>query len=219
MSSKVLTGLETEAAQPVDWRRVPVAPPKGPHLYSETEPEPPREPTEEERREFEAQVAEAHRRGFREGETAGSQAAAARIDAMVQQMARSIEEVAGARARLRREAEVDLVRLAISIARRILRREIGVDPDALNGVARAALERIAARENCRVRVHPSHAQGVSRCLQSAGVRAELVPDSGLPPGGLVFETAGGILDAGVETQFAEIERGLTDLCRRTEQSR
>ena len=219
MSSKVLSGADADAVQPMDWRRATASPPQAGHLYSETAPEAPREPTEEQRREFEAQIAEAHRRGFREGESAGAQAAAARMDSIVEQMARAIEQTAGYRAHLRREAEVDLVRLAVSIARRILRREVGVDPDALNGVARAALERIAARENCRVRVHPSHAQGVSRYLQGAGVRAELVPDPGLPPGGLVFETAGGILDAGVETQFAEIERGLTDLSRRAEHQR
>jgi flagellar biosynthesis/type III secretory pathway protein FliH len=39
---------------------------------------------------------------------------------------------------------------------------------------------------------------------------ELVADPALPPGGLVFETSRGDLEASIDNQLREIERGLTD---------
>ena len=49
-----------------------------------------------------------------------------------------------------------MVQLSLAIARRMLRRELAVDPDALHGLVLAALEKLQAQEICRVRVHPSH---------------------------------------------------------------
>jgi flagellar assembly protein FliH len=43
---------------------------------------------------------------------------------------------------------------------------------------------------------------------------EVVPDAAREPGALIFETERGNLDASVETQLEQIERGLTDRLRR-----
>jgi flagellar assembly protein FliH len=42
---------------------------------------------------------------------------------------------------------------------------------------------------------------------------ELVPDASLERGAAIFETTRGNLDASIETQLREIERGFTDLVR------
>ena len=47
--------------------------------------------------------------------------------------------VAGLRARIRKETESDIVTLTVAIARRVLRRELSVDPEAIHGVVKAAL--------------------------------------------------------------------------------
>ncbi|MGD0499298.1 MAG: FliH/SctL family protein [Bryobacteraceae bacterium] len=172
---------------------------------------------EELQREGERRVAEAHAAGLREGEALGRQHAAGEIEPVAQRLARSIEGLASMRARLRREAEADLVRLAVAIARRVLRREAAVDPEALHGLVLAALEKLQANEICRVRTHPSHAALLASCLRrAAGTAIEVVPDPAREPGDVVFETERGNLDASVETQLREIERGLADVLRRRE---
>jgi flagellar assembly protein FliH len=159
---------------------------------------------------------EAYHTGLREGEASGRKRASAEFQTVVERMARSIEETAGLRARLRHEAEADLLGLSLAIARRVLRREISIDPDALRGVAMAALEKMAAGEISRVRVHPSQAPLVANCLRDAGggSNIEIVPDAAREPGALVFETERGNLDASVESQLGEIERGLADHLKR-----
>lgn len=162
--------------------------------------------------EIEQRLRAAHEAGWREGEAAARR----RLDAVVERLARSVEELASLRARLRRQAEADLVHLAVAIARRILRRELTLDPEAIGGLVHAALQRLAGQEISRVRVHPELAAAVSRALAEGqgAPRADVVADARLEPGAVIFETERGDLDASVETQLAEIERGLADRLRK-----
>jgi flagellar assembly protein FliH len=153
---------------------------------------------------------------LRDGEAAGRSRAAAELQPVIERLARSIEELSQMRARLRSEAEADLVRLSLAIARRVLRREMSIDPDALRGVIVAALEKLHSQEICRVRVHPSLAGMVGTCLREAvaGSGAEVIADPSRQPGDVVFETERGNLDASVDSQLLEIERGLADRLRK-----
>ena len=86
--------------------------------------------------------------------------------------------------RIRRESEEELVELSIAIARRILHRELTLDPEAVRGLVKAALDRIGSRELSRVRVHPAHgaltaAAGGTRPVRIGSV--ELVTDPALQP--------------------------------------
>jgi flagellar assembly protein FliH len=121
--------------------------------------------------------------------------------------------MAGLRHNIRREAEEELVRLALAIARRILHRELSVDPDALMGLVKAALGKIEIRDTYRVRTHPEHAAPVTRYLAQIGApqKIEVLADPSLEKGSVIFETGRGSLDASVDTQLVEIQRGLTDL--------
>jgi flagellar assembly protein FliH len=109
-----------------------------------------------------------------------------------------------------------VVHLALAIARRVVRREVAVDPGALHGLVIAALEKLQGQEIARVKVHPSHAALVSACLRQAvsGGQVEVVPDAAREVGSVVFETSRGNLDASVDAQLQEIERGLADRLRK-----
>jgi flagellar assembly protein FliH len=171
---------------------------------------------EETSRAWEGRVAEAHAAGLREGEAAGRSRAAAEMQTALERLAQTVEEIASLRSRLRREAEADTVKLALAIARRVIRRELAVDPETLHGLVLAALEKLQAQEICRVRVHPGQVSAVAALLRKAagGVAIEVVPDGSRDPGAAVFETERGNLDASVESQLGEIERGLADALRR-----
>ena len=168
------------------------------------------------RQECAQQVRDAHSAGMREGETNGRRLAGAELEPVMARLCATIEELAGMRARLRHEAEADLVKLALAIARRILRRELSVDPDALGGLVLSALDKLQGQEIVRVRVHPAQAAPVTAGLRKSpvGGPVEVVPDPSREPGTIIFETARGNLDASMESQLLEIERGLADRLRR-----
>src|SRR4051794_12429813 len=93
-------------------------------------------------REHEQRLREAHAAGIREGDAAGHARATAEVQPVIERLARSMDEIAGLRARLRAEAEADLVQLSLAIARRVLHREIAIDPGALHGLVLGALQKL-----------------------------------------------------------------------------
>jgi flagellar assembly protein FliH len=210
MSSKVLRGAQRTKTGPMRWRSA-----------SETlEQTPtgrfPRARGEAEEaaafaRQVEARVEEARQTGYREGE-AGVRGA---VQPVLERLAHSIDVVAGLRNRIRKEAESDLVKLSIAIARRILHRELSVDPDAISGLMKAALEKVQSQEIHRVRVHPDLEAAVRRVLEglASGKSVQVVADGGRESGDVVFETTRGNLDASIDTQLQEIGRGLADRLR------
>ena len=216
MSSRVLLPDDSRAIAPVAWRQLETAPlPPSAEAASDT-----RRTAADDlarmQREWEQRVAEAKAAGAREGEAAGRSRAMADVQDTLERLAQSIDDLAALRSRLRREAEADTVKLALAIARRVIRRELAVDPEALHGLVLAALEKLQAQEISRVRVHPSQVSAVAALLRkpSNGLPIEVVPDGSREPGAVVFETDRGNLDASVESQLGEIERGLADSLRR-----
>jgi len=154
---------------------------------------------------------EAFRQGRQEGERAGEELAAAQYREAIAALGRSALQVATLKPRLRAEAERELVELAFAIARRILRREVSVDPTAVVGLIRGCLDQYNRAEITRLQVHPQDLAVVSEFFSQNPVpRLEVVADPKVSRGGAVFETTRGALDARFETQLEEIEKGLTD---------
>lgn len=158
------------------------------------------------------QVRAAFESGVREGEAAARQKLEGQARELTDQLARAIADVVSSREEALRRAEADIVQLSMEIARRIMHRELSVDPSALGGLIRAALEKLAAQQVHRVRIHPDQESVMRMCLLEIGraTDIEVVADPAQPRGGAVFESSRGSLDASVETQLREIERGLTD---------
>lgn len=157
------------------------------------------------------QAQEARQAGHLEGEAAGRTQAAAELRPVLEKLARGIQEIAGLRPQIVSQAAVDLVDLSLGIARRILHRELSVDPGALEGLVSVALQKLAAQEICRLRIHPELEPGVRQALAREGRGSlPLIADGTLERGAILLETARGKLDASLETQLAEIGRGLAD---------
>lgn len=156
---------------------------------------------------------EAMERGRSEGNSAARQAMSERLEAELAQAARLIDELISSGPRLRHRSEEDLVRLAVAIARRVLHREITVDPDALAGLVKAAFSRLDQREVIQARTDPTTEPSMQRIFKmlDGTRRIKLVVDASLRPGSLILETSRGYLDASVETQLDEIERGFIDI--------
>jgi flagellar assembly protein FliH len=212
MSAKVLSGDGTSPAEPVMWRRVSA---EGGMPVVQSQSEVLQAHLEELEREIPQREQQARAAGLREGEAAALEQAVAKLEPVAEQLARTVADLAQSRRKLRREAEHDVVKLALAIARRIVLRELSVDPETIVGVVKAALEKIEAREVDRLRVNPEDAEILRKQFQRLGqnLRLELAADPRLSRGSAVFETARGNMDASVDTQLEEIQRGLVDRIR------
>lgn len=167
-------------------------------------------------RSLEARLAQARQQARAEGEAAGMQKAAQQMEPVIAGLKGVMQEFVAQRPRLRAESEEDLVKLAVAIARRVLHREIAIDPEAILGLVKAAATKLNARDVHRLRVSPEDAAVIREIRTKLDLPAavEITVDGSLRKGSALFETSRGDLDASIDTQLSEIERGLADVVRR-----
>lgn len=154
---------------------------------------------------------EAYERGFREGEASGARKSGEQFQAAIRAFADSVATLADHKAALCKQAERELAELALAVARRVVCRELALDPGVVLAVVRSCLDELRNAEIYRLRLHPQDVQPVAAYLnEQRRARIEIVPDMEISRGGAVFETSQGRLDARIGTQLEEIERGLAD---------
>lgn len=152
--------------------------------------------------------------GIKEGEARAGAKYDRELTAQREALANALRDFGREREGYFCRVEGEVVKLAVEIARKILHREVQVDPLLLAGVVRVAIEKIAAGTSVRLRVHPEHVYAWHDFFanqQNLRPVPELLGDATLGMGRCVLETALGTTDLTLEAQLAEIERGFFDL--------
>lgn len=168
---------------------------------------------DEKTRSFEA----GRERGQAEGRQAEREACAAAEKAIHAQSARQAAELlsrfAEERDRYMRSVEHEVVKLALAIAARILRREAQMDPLLLTGAVRVALGQLVSTAEVRVIVPADDLDLWSDALAhlpSLPIRPTVQAGEGMRLGECTLETTLGSVDLGIRSQLAEIEHGFFD---------
>ncbi|MEQ1885057.1 MAG: FliH/SctL family protein [Bryobacteraceae bacterium] len=217
MSSKLYRSTDNAGAEPIRWKHIggsPAgAPQLSPGLSRSANEEPPDAATKQE---IAARVDEARRKALVEGESAGTKKASAKLAPAIEAFQNMVRQLSSQAQAHRVDAEEDMVKLSIAIARRVINRELTTDPEAILGLIKAAGSKLNGRELKRLRVSPSFFAAVAthRGVLDLPPGLGIESDESLPPDTVLFETTRGEVDASIQTQLAEIERGLTDIVRR-----
>lgn len=121
------------------------------------------------------------------------------------------------------QVEGEVVRLALSIARKVLHRESQVDPLLLAGMVHVALQQIEGGTKTTMRVNPqqvSEFRGYFARNMEPPDAPEVLEDAAVAKESCVLQTALGTTQIGIDAQLKEIEQGLCDLlARRPEAAR
>lgn len=214
MSCKIIGSGDNLNVRGFDWGK-PLSPAAPSVNIRRTAGSPPM-PPEENLDAIEERIRLARQQGVQEGLRRAEADAQQRLDARVgeinAQLAASLTELAALRPMLRRQAEAQVVDLALHVARRILNRALAMDPDALTGLVSAAISRIDARELLEIRVSAIHHAAVKAAIDKMGIpgQVQVIADPRLEPGAVIIDCGRGRLDASISTQLAEIERGFAD---------
>lgn len=160
---------------------------------------------------LEAAMAAAKSEAFRAGREQGEQQARAALNPVLERLNASIAAIVNLRPELRRSAEKDAVDLSLQIARRVLHRELAIDGNALNALARVVFDRLNRSETWQLTVHPQFAEAIRGSLPAgSAARVRFHIDPSCEPGTFLVHSEDGTIDASVDSQLAEIDRGLTD---------
>jgi flagellar assembly protein FliH len=169
--------------------------------------------TEETRRSFES----GRERGRQEGRQAEHEAQSAAHAAAEQERARQAAQLITSftqeRDRFLQTVEHEVVKLALAVAARILRREAQMDPLLLTGAVRVALGQLSGSTQVRLRVPPAELDLWTEAvalLPNLAVKPTVLAGEGMRLGDCGIETEMGTVDLGIRSQLGEIERGFFD---------
>jgi flagellar assembly protein FliH len=129
------------------------------------------------------------------------------------QLAKLVEDFAVERDRYLHEVEHEVVRLALAVAARILRREAQMDPLLLTGAVRVALGQLAGTSEAQLRVPATEVDLWTEAIALVPrltLKPAVVAGEGMCLGDCVIESKVGTVDLGVQAQLCEIERGFFD---------
>lgn len=155
---------------------------------------------------------EIHRQAYEEGLALGKREGLEHGRAQVQEQLKHIEAIAGYLAgplsELDNQLVDEVVELAMTIARHIIRREIKTDPGQVVAVVREAMGQLpVASRHVRIHVHPEDAVLLRDGLvlnDGSDSGWELVEDPGLARGGCRIETETSRVDATLERRLGSI---------------
>lgn len=167
--------------------------------------------------EAESRTAAAEAAGRDAGEAAAVAEHGPRLVEVVASLAALAGEVDGARESLAVDARADLLRLAVAIARRVVRRLGESDPSVAEGAIADAVRLAVEKTDLRLAVHPSTRATAEAYLPKlrlawpAMKHVAVTDDASLAPGGCrVLTAAGGSIDADLDAQIDRIAADLIE---------
>ena len=153
----------------------------------------------------------AFQEGFAEGEKAGFQAGSKRVESLMAIFNQGLEQLRNIRQEVHQAIEKEVVRLALSIAKKVVCHEVKTQEETVVCVAREALRRVESPGKIKIKLNPTDLQFIqdtksqlSHLLKNVdGIRFEA--EDSIQSGGCVIETEMGDIDARIEKQFQAIE--------------
>jgi flagellar assembly protein FliH len=157
---------------------------------------------------------EAYEKGLAEGEARVRAEGEKTLAALCGEVSETVRQFAAQRDRYFERVENEVVQLSLSIARKILHREVQIDPLLLAGIVRVALDGLNDGTQVRLRANPQEIpfwrDYFSRSPEGQAA-PELLGDPSLACGSCTLETELGSTHVSLDTQLKEIEQGFLDL--------
>jgi len=159
-------------------------------------------------------VQKAYEKGLAEGKAA-ARAEFEKASAETRgQISETLRDFSKARADYFGRVEAEVVRLSLSIARKIVHRESQLDPLVLTGVVHVALQKLNGDTRICLRAHHDEVRfwnDYFRQSEDIFPAVTVAADPSLSHGHCVLETDFGTTEISLETQLKEIEQGFFDL--------
>jgi flagellar assembly protein FliH len=154
--------------------------------------------------------------GFLQGEKAGHEMGERQTEAVLKRFADSIAELGRLRKTVYQQVEREVIKLALAIAKKIVLHEVQTDMDIALTLVRVAMKNVSEKTPVTIRLNATDYHLIMKrkselVSESDESRIVLQPDGSIDRGGCLIETDCGTIDARIEEQFKEIEKGLLEI--------
>src|SRR5262245_11635600 len=153
---------------------------------------------------------QAFEQGYAEGERIGKQMGEAMVESICKRYEKSLAEFAASHKQMAEAMEEQTVKLALEIARKIVQRELTMDPDLIAALAAVALKRLSGHQSITLRVSRQDFERVRGAVGKLNSAVTVKEDPVLERGDYVIETGQTHLDGRISSQIDTIGRALLD---------
>jgi flagellar assembly protein FliH len=151
---------------------------------------------------------------FEQAKKEGHEAGKREADLKVKEALQTLNQAVAERKKIIKDAESEILRLALKVAEQIIRSEVSLHRDVSLNIVTEAINRVSDREQVIVRVNREDAEYIKRQKDRLagildGVKSfSVIEDSQIEPGGCIIETNLGYVDARISTKLKSIEEAL-----------
>lgn len=147
----------------------------------------------------------------RAGMEAGRGSASAEIKQKMNDAFETLNQAIKERKKIIKDAEAEILRLALKSAEQIIRSEVSLHRDVCLNIVSEAINRVSDREQVIVRVNREDAEYIKKYKDRLagivdGIRSfSILEDNQIEPGGCIIETNLGYVDSRISTKLEAIE--------------
>lgn len=150
---------------------------------------------------------QARESGIEEARRIAEETASDKVKDALQTLNQAVVE----RKRIIKDAEAEILRLALKVAEQIVRSEVSMHRDVTLNIVSDAISRVSDREQVIVRVNREDIDNIKKYKDRIGSVVDgikslsVIEDAAVEPGGCIIETNLGYVDARISTKLASIE--------------
>lgn len=159
---------------------------------------------------------DANKHGFEEGYRLGYESGYTEINDKLSAQVKGIEKLSNAAFEIKQQviasAEPEILELSVSIAEKIIREKLDLEPQIVLNIIRSAISALKDKEEVKILINPQLAEIVygftdelTQCIK--GIKSiKVVEDRTVSPDGAIVESPDSRIDARLQTQIEEITR-------------
>jgi flagellar assembly protein FliH len=153
---------------------------------------------------------QAFEKGYQEGERIGKQMGERMMESTVKRYVNSIQELASAERKLTRAMEEETARLSLQIARKIIQREVAIDPELVSILISVALKRMQGHHRIELRVSRHDITRVTEAIRSVHSSIPVKEDQSLERGDFILDSIETHIDGRISSQIDAVSRAIFD---------
>ena len=153
---------------------------------------------------------QAFEQGYAEGERIGKQMGEKMMETIVKRYESGVAQLAEAHKALAEGMEEEVVRLALEISRKVVQRELAMDPDIVSALTSVALKRVSNHQSITLRVSRQDFGRLRVSVATVNPAVNIKEDPSLERGDFVVDTSQTHLDGRIASQIDAIGRALFD---------
>jgi flagellar assembly protein FliH len=162
---------------------------------------------------------EAYEKGFEQGQKDGLDLERRQSEEKGKQFDALLCELHGLKSQLYLEAEGELLKLSMEIAKKVLREEVKLDSRTIVHTIREAMTFLVDKSLMQIVFHPDDMDEIKQLMpeltaKTKGGQLELVEDHAIERGGCILKTGFGRINATIDDQFGMLEKALEKAFKR-----